>query len=74
MGDSQTWHSYYAAECFLRDYAVDLVRRPPSANAAVAAALDPVKWPIPVPPMCIQLRNNTRVCNVRSPTSCTQCQ
>ena len=65
LGDSQTWHSYYAAECFLRDHAVDWFRRPPSADPAIVAALSPVTWPIPVAPMCIHLRDETRVCNVR---------
>jgi hypothetical protein len=27
VGDSQTWHWYYSAECFLRRYAIDLQRR-----------------------------------------------
>jgi hypothetical protein len=27
VGDSQTWHWYYSAECFLRRYAVDVRRR-----------------------------------------------
>ena len=26
MGDSQTWHSYYSAECFLREFAPQLRR------------------------------------------------
>jgi hypothetical protein len=26
MGDSQTWHFYYSAECFLREFAPSLRR------------------------------------------------
>ena len=69
MGDSQTWHLYYAAECFLRDHTADWVRRSPSADPAVMAAMSPVidtASQTPVVPMCIHLRKGTRVCMVRS--------
>ena len=68
MGDSQTWHMYYAAECFLRDHTADWVRRSPSADTDVIAAMSPVistALQVPVVPMCIHLRKGTRVCMVR---------
>lgn len=65
IGDSQTWHSYYSAECFLRSYAVDFVRRPATNSSEGEAPLRPVTWPIVVASMCIHLRDDTRICNVR---------
>ncbi|PSC75638.1 hypothetical protein C2E20_1286 [Micractinium conductrix] len=63
MGDSQTWHYFYAAECFLRNFAPSLKRSPalPSpANRELA-----VTWPVTVPPLCLKLALGTRVCAVR---------
>lgn len=66
IGDSQTWHWYYAVECFMRRYAVDLERRRVTSERQMVQELTPVTWPIYVPPSCIHLRDDTRICAVRS--------
>ncbi|KDD73500.1 hypothetical protein H632_c2115p1, partial [Helicosporidium sp. ATCC 50920] len=66
MGDSQTWHFYYAAECFLRAFAVDGPRRaPPTTDPALAASLLRVTWPVSAAPICLELLARTRVCAIR---------
>ncbi|PRW50814.1 hypothetical protein C2E21_5439 [Chlorella sorokiniana] len=64
MGDSQTWHYYYSAECFLREFAPSL-RRTTAVAAQDNNRLITVTWPVPVPPMCLPLALGTRVCVVR---------
>lgn len=64
MGDSQTWHWYYSAECFLRRRAVDLERRGVTANKTLVLELSRVSYPVYVKPTCIHLQGNTRVCAV----------
>lgn len=65
IGDSQTFNSYYAAECFLREYALDYIRRPVTNDTAGEKLLRHVKGAEVVASMCIHLRNTTRICNVR---------
>ena len=72
IGDSQTWHSYYSAECFLRSYALDFVRRPATNSSQGEMPLRPVTWPVIVASMCIHLREDTRICNVRPPTNSSE--
>ncbi|KAL4430006.1 hypothetical protein ABPG77_004376 [Micractinium sp. CCAP 211/92] len=64
MGDSQTWHFYYSAECFLRGFAPSLQRKP-AVPGGDNQKLVTVTWPVVVPPMCLELALGTRVCAVR---------
>ncbi|KAI3427135.1 hypothetical protein D9Q98_007072 [Chlorella vulgaris] len=63
-GDSQTWHFFYSAECFLRNFAPSLHRTPP-VPWALNQQLITVTWPVKVPPICLELALDTRVCAVR---------
>ncbi|PSC75375.1 hypothetical protein C2E20_1285 [Micractinium conductrix] len=62
MGDSQTWSFYYAAECFLREFAPSLVRKP-----AVAVQENNQMRLVQYisAPLCLELVHGTRVCAVR---------
>ncbi|EFN56574.1 hypothetical protein CHLNCDRAFT_144253 [Chlorella variabilis] len=62
MGDSQTWAFYYAAECFLREFAPSL-RRTPAVAPEENQQLKIVSHISP--PLCLNLARNTRVCGVR---------
>lgn len=65
LGDSQTWHWYYAFECFLRRYAVDLKRQVATEDFKAYQQLSIVNSPVIVPPTCINLLKDTRICAVR---------
>lgn len=74
LGDSQTWHFYYAVECFLREFAPSLRRSPPLPSAALVDTLTTASImlcykPYRVPPICLELAHGTRVCAVRVDTA-----
>ncbi|EFN56573.1 hypothetical protein CHLNCDRAFT_144252 [Chlorella variabilis] len=64
MGDSQMLQFYYAAECFLREFAPSL-RRTPAVPFPDNHELMTVRAPVPYPPICLDLALGTRVCAVR---------
>ena len=66
IGDSQTWHSYLSAECFLRDYAIDFVRRPAMTGSEGEIPLHVVRGDVLESSVCLELRDNTKICTVRS--------
>ncbi|KAL4430810.1 hypothetical protein ABPG75_006066 [Micractinium tetrahymenae] len=79
LGDSQTWHFYYAVECFLREFAPSLRRSDPLPSADLVRALTTghiVLWykPYPVPPVCLELAQGTRVCAVRVDNASTMAE
>lgn len=65
LGDSQTWHWYYAFECFMRRFAVNLERQVATKDLKAYQQLSLVHFPVIVPPTCIQLLKDTRICAVR---------
>ncbi|PSC75775.1 hypothetical protein C2E20_1281 [Micractinium conductrix] len=65
MGDSQTWNLYYATECFMREFATTLQRRPAVQPHSENEGLITVRGPAPFPPICLELALGTRVCVVR---------
>lgn len=67
MGDSQTWHFYYSAECFLRDFSRERPGRPCRKTPVLGPALHglvltqrPAMYPL-----CLELVDDTKLCAVR---------
>ncbi|KAL4444044.1 hypothetical protein ABPG75_011781 [Micractinium tetrahymenae] len=66
-GDSHTWGAFAAAECFLREFAQSLSRRPALHDPAENLALRLLSHVSA--PACLELVHGTRVCGIRVDTA-----